>query len=76
MVTTGRRTPPRAATGDFEPSMSAAQRAAVDKAVAWAIKRLLAAEDQSNYVYFAIAAARKNPRRPAASMTSPASARC
>jgi hypothetical protein len=61
VVTTGRRTPPRAATGDFDASMSDDQKAAVGKAVAWAIRRLLAAEERANFVYFALTAGHKNP---------------
>ncbi|PZR99665.1 MAG: hypothetical protein DLM67_03235 [Candidatus Nephthysia bennettiae] len=62
VVTTGRRTPPRAPTGDFDTSMTAEQRAAVGKAVAWAIRRLLEAEETADFVYFALTAGHKNPK--------------
>jgi len=61
VVTTGRRTPPRAATGDFDATMSDDERAAVGKAAAWTIRRLLAAEERANFVYFALTAGHKNP---------------
>lgn len=59
-LTTGPTTP-RPATGDFDASMSDDQKSAVRKAVAWATTRLLAAEDRSNFVYFALTAGHKDP---------------
>lgn len=57
----GSPTTPRAATGAFDASMSADQQAAVTKATAWAIRRLLAAGDDAFFLYGALADAHKNP---------------
>ncbi|MCA1674824.1 MAG: hypothetical protein LC799_22405, partial [Actinobacteria bacterium] len=61
-VIKGRPTAPRPPTGGFHSSFSDEDRRAVDKAVAWAMKHLLAAGAGVDNVYRVLAAAQQGPQ--------------